>query len=323
MNINSIPACGVLVLLLLSACTDSQQNMMVGTLERERIELKVETNEPIVARHVIDGAEVQAGDILLQQDTTRLQARLEQVSAQRDQSAARLAELQRGPRVEEIQQTRARLAAADAQTVNARSDLARIRELFNQGLSSKAVLDRAEAAYKSSNAEEDAIRQSLAALLNGTTPEELMQAEAALAAATAQVSQLELDIQRSQIIAPVPGQLEKLLYQVGERPAAGATVAVILADARVYARVYVPEPWRANITPGTTLEVQVDGVNGTLKGTVRWVSADASFTPYFALTEHDRSRLSYLAEIDLPEAAAELPSGLPLVVFLPTQKSQP
>ena len=49
---------------------------------------------------------------------------------------------------------------------------------------------------------------------------------------------------------------------------------------------------------------------------MRWVSADASFTPYFALTEHDRSRLSYLAEVDVPDAA-ELPSGVPLEVDFP------
>ena len=55
-----------------------------------------------------------------------------------------------------------------------------------------------------------------------------------------------------------------------------------------------------------------------VEGTVRWVSADASFTPYFALTEHDRSRLSYLAEIDLPGAAG-LPSGVPLQADFPAE----
>ena len=42
-----------------------------------------------------------------------------------------------------------------------------------------------------------------------------------------------------------------------------------------------------------------------------WNIYEKSFTPYFALTEHDRSRLSYLAEIDLPEGDARLaPVGL-------------
>ena len=65
------------------------------------------------------------------------------------------------------------------------------------------------------------------------------------------------------------------------------------------------------------MTVRVDGVAEALEGRVRWVSADASFTPYFALTEHDRSRLSYLAEVDL-EDARDLPSGVPLQVDFPS-----
>ena len=97
---------------------------------------------------------------------------------------------------------------------------------------------------------------------------------------------------------------------------AGATVGVVLDAARTYARIYVPEALRSSIQPGKQLDVRIDGQDETLTGTVRWVSADASFTPYFALTEHDRSRLSFLAEVDVPEAAA-LPSGVPLEVDFP------
>jgi HlyD family secretion protein len=54
-----------------------------------------------------------------------------------------------------------------------------------------------------------------------------------------------------------------------------------------------------------------------LNGVVRFVSAEAAFTPYYALTQEDRSRLSYLAEIDLEEsAAAEVPTGMPVQVQL-------
>jgi len=48
---------------------------------------------------------------------------------------------------------------------------------------------------------------------------------------------------------------------------------------------------------------------------VRSVSSEASFTPYAALTEQDRGRLVFVAEIDLEgEAAAELPAGVPVQV---------
>ena len=125
-----------------------------------------------------------------------------------------------------------------------------------------------------------------------------------------------MDIDRLKVYAPVNGMLDKRLYQLGERPQIGATIGVILDSSRTYARIYVPEPLRASVQPGEQLEVRIDGVDQTLTGTVRWVSTDATFTPYFALTEHDRSRLSYLAEVDVPDASS-LPSGVPLEVDFP------
>jgi HlyD family secretion protein len=117
----------------------------------------------------------------------------------------------------------------------------------------------------------------------------------------------------------VDGVVDKVLYQLGERPAPGTTIAVLLDSSRTFARVYVPEHLRARVQPGESLQVRVDGVAESFNGRVRWVSADASFTPYFALTQHDRSRLSYLAEIDL-EGAADLPSGVPLQADFPAGK---
>ena len=134
--------------------------------------------------------------------------------------------------------------------------------------------------------------------------------------AAAQVRAARVDLDRTRVVAPSAGVIDKVLYQPGERPAPGSTIAVLLSNDRVFARAYVPAHLRARVTPGRSIDVRVDGVEGVLDGTVRWVSADATFTPYFALTEHDRSRLSYLAEIDVP-GAADLPSGVPLEVDFP------
>jgi HlyD family secretion protein len=66
------------------------------------------------------------------------------------------------------------------------------------------------------------------------------------------------------------------------------------------------------INIGTQLQVQIDGVDQLLRGTVRRIASESSFTPYFALTERDRSRLSYVAEIALPELPDRLPEGVPV-----------
>jgi HlyD family secretion protein len=300
----------------LSACDRTKVTYMVGTLERDRIELKVESSEPIIAIYARDGQAVAAGDPVLEQDPERATARLAQQIGLRKQAAARLAELQRGPREESIREARARLEASTVQKENTLASLERTREVYARGLSSEGRLDFDETSYKTAVAEEKANSEALDRLLHGTTIEELQQAAAALEAAEATVRQAQLDLDRTRIQAPVAGIIDKVLFRLGERPPPGTTIAVLLDSSRTFARVYVPEQLRAEIVPGKSIEVRVDGVDKTFTGRVRWVSSDAAFTPYFALTEHDRSRLSYLAEIDIPEAA-DLPSGIPLQADLP------
>jgi len=307
----------LLLMATLVGCDSSEETFMVGTLERDRIEVRVESNEPIIAIHVQDGQILKAGDLILEQDPARLKVILAQQVALKNQASGRLAELVRGPRPETIREARAQLESTQASAKNAAANLVRATEVFERDLSNQQTLDFATTRWETATAAEKAASESLERLLNGTTIEELQQAEAALQAAEAKVSQIEFDLQRLKIYAPVNGMLDKRLYLLGERPQPGATIAVILDAARTYARIYVPEPLRASVQPGNKLTVRIDGDEHPVTGTVRWVSADATFTPYFALTEHDRSRLSYLAEIDIPDAS-DLPSGVPLEVDFPT-----
>jgi len=318
---SNFPATAILLtsaLLSLAACDQAETTYMVGTLERDRIDIIVESNEPILSIAAQDGQQVGVGDLILEQDPARASARLAQQTGLRNQAAARLAELRRGPREELIRESRARLESSRAEQKNALANYERTRDIHAQGLSSDFRLDTDRTRSETAVAQVKADSESLERLLNGTTVEELDQAVAALETGEAQVQQAQLDLDRTRIFAPVNGVVDKVLFRVGERPAPGTTIAVILDSSRTYARVYVPEHLRARVTPGTAIDVRVDGIDDHLAGTVRWVSSDATFTPYFALTEHDRSRLSFLAEIDIPEAA-DLPSGVPLQADFPGQ----
>ncbi len=288
---------------------------MVGTLERDRVEVTVESNEPIIAIPVQDGQMLKTGDLILEQDPTRLERILAQQVARRDQSAARLAELQRGPRTETIREARAQLESTRASAKNAAANLKRAQEMFARKLSNQSTLDLATTRSETAIAAEMAATESLNSLLNGTTVEELDQAIAAVKAAEAAINRIQLDIDRLKVYAPVDGMLDKRLYQLGERPQIGATIGVIL-DSRTYARIYVPEPLRASVQPGEQLDVRIDGNDRTSPARCAGFLPMPAFTPYFALTEHDRSRLSYLAEVDVPDAAS-LPSGVPLEVDFP------
>jgi HlyD family secretion protein len=70
------------------------------------------------------------------------------------------------------------------------------------------------------------------------------------------------------------------------------------------------------VKPGTEARVFVDGLEDSLTGRVRWVASESAFTPYFALTERDRGRLSFTAKVDILDAAERLPDGVPVEVEL-------
>ena len=57
--------------------------------------------------------------------------------------------------------------------------------------------------------------------------------------------------------------------------------------------------------------MRIDGSDRDWKAEVRYVSSEAAFTPYYALNERERGRLTYLAEIVLtePDAASCRPAS--------------
>lgn len=303
--------------LSLAGCArEAEAPRFVGTLERDRIEIVSEALEPIVAIAVREGEKVQQGQLLLRQDTAAAAAQLAQAQASIAQAQRHLDELQRGPRIEEIDAARAAVAAARAVLEQDARELVRIEELVARRLTSQADADRARANRDRSRAALDEARARLTALERGTRSEQIDQARATLEAAQAAARELEVGTGRLEVHATRAGLVEALPYEVGERPPRGAPVAVLLAsDAPAYARIYVPEPLRATVTPGAPARIFVDGRTAPLDGRVRFVAAEASFTPYFALTQRDRSRLVFLAEVAVSDREAEsLPVGVPVEV---------
>ncbi len=306
--------------LALAACEQAETPLpIVGTLERDRIELVAEANEPIVDIFVTEGDAVIAGDAVLNLDPAVHATRIARARANRDRAEQRVAELVRGPRQERILEARARVDGAREDLASQQREHERVQSLLERDLASPSDLDRAYSRRELAEAEFERATALLDELLEGTTAEELGQARAALAEAEALLAEAEISAARLELKAPRGGIVETLPYELGERPPRGATVAVLLADSAPYARVYVPEPIRARITPGLRALIRADGIAQPFEGEVRFVAADAAFTPYYSLTQRDRSRLSYPAEVVLTEDRAQtLPTGVPVEVDFPS-----
>ena len=312
-TLRRLPLAILLAVAGLAACS-KQSPQALGTLEYDRITLPAPAAERIVAIEVREGEPVSAGQALLQLDPAHTRSELAAAQAQVRQQHEVLAELETGPRVEDIDRARANLAAAQAQAREARAYYDRLAPLKGQGYVAAADLDRARAAAGNAEGQVAAAQAALDELLHGTRPEQIAQAQAAVAAAEAQASAQQVLLGKLAIVAPRAGRVDSLPYRLGDQAPVGAPVAILLAGDAPYARIYVPEQQRAGVHVGDAIQVFVAGRDRPYAGKVRMIRSEPDFTPYYALIGDDAARLSYLAEVALGADAAELPAGLPVRV---------
>lgn len=320
MNIPQLTALRGLILAAaagVASCSAGGDGRLPGTLERDRLELVADAAETIVEMPVREGARVAQNALILALDGSVAVTQLEGARAQVAAAQARLDELRNGPRATTIGAAVARRDRARTVRDNEVRERERLRGLIAQNLVSRAALDQQTAVAASS---EDGLREAeavLRELQQGTRKEQIDQARRAVEQSAAQLRQLETTKSRLEVRAPREAIVDALPFRVGEKPARGATVAVLLATGAPFARVHVPEPLRARVRVGTAARIRIDGVKDEFSGRVRYIATDPEFTPYYSLTESDRSRLAYRAEIVIDgAAAAELPAGLPLEVML-------
>lgn len=295
---------------LLSGCAEDTPQVL-GTLEYDTIRLPAPSAERIVSIDVHEGDHVKAGDILLTLERTRIAAQTGAVQAQAQQQRDALAELEAGTRAEQIAQARAQVTAAQAQARDARAYFARVQPLGERRLVAAVEVDRARAVANSADAQVRSAQALLDQYEHGARSQQIDQARSAVRAADAQVAAQTVTLDKLIIVAPRDGRIDSLPYKLGDQAPVGAALVVLLVGDAPYARVYVPEPMRANVRVGDAATVRIDGRDTPMSGRVRAIRSEASFTPYYALSGKDAARLSYLAEIVL-ENADDLPAGLPV-----------
>jgi HlyD family secretion protein len=307
-----------LLVAAVTACEHRTDQQVLGTVERDRLELIAESNERIVEIAVREGDHVAAGSLLVRQEAGTAQPRIDQARAAQVEAQRRLADLEEGPRAREVDEGRATLEGAEGTLRTDQREFERVAALVERKLLSPSDLDQARSRRDASRASRDAAKARLALLHEGTRKQQVAEARAAVERTTAALVEEQTVADRYTVTAPRAGIVEALPYKLGERPSAGRPLIVLLADGVPYARVYVPEPLRTRFVPGTEVTAKVDGVTDTVRGRVRYVSADAAFTPYYSLTQKDRSRLAFLAEVTLDDPdAARLPAGMPVQVQVP------
>ena len=311
----------VLAALGLIACNrGAVSDTAVGTLEM--VEVNVGPLQPARAVRVIaqEGDAVQAGDTLAIFTTPTLTASLAQAEARAAAADEAARELASGARPGEIARGEQELDMAESDATRAAADLARLEPLALKGDVSRATLDAARAAARTTASRRDAARETLQLLRDGARKERRAAAAADARGAQAAAEGWKATANDLVLLSPVAGVVSSRNVEPGEVLAAGQSAITVGQPDRPWARIYVSQFVLPRLKAGDTLVARLDGDTTVYRGRITAIATRAEFTPRVALTEQEREDLLFGVKVEFVWAGDRLRAGMPVTVTLPPAK---
>jgi multidrug resistance efflux pump len=280
------------------AADDSARPRSVsGTIETDEVRAASRYGGRVEKILAAEGDSLQLGQPIVELDAAELRAK-------RDQAAAQVAELEAGPRQEEIDAAKHDWEALVAQADQARVDAKRADGLFAQKTISETEHDQALTRARTLDMNVAAAKSRYGLLLAGTRAERLAQARA-------QLAELDAHLGEMKIAAPADCVLEVLSVKVGDVLASNQDAATLLLTNRLWVRVYVPEPWLGNIRLGEKVAVRVDSDPGKyFSGVVEQIARAAEFTPRNVQTVGERIKQVFGIKVRLDNPEGKLRAGM-------------
>ena len=322
----------------------------------EATEYDIATKQPgrIAKVLVAEGDMVQAGQILVELDTTELATDLRQAEAalrqaREDKNQALAVVTQResdihqaraavNQRESDINQVRAAIAQRESELTMAEKDFERSRTLVSEDFIAREEFDQdytRKRSAESALAQEQARAQSAQAALAleqarqhsaeaalKAAQIEVAQRDAAIEGAEAKIEKIKTIIADSILKAPISGRVLYRLAEPGEVLAAGGKVLTVLELTDVYMTIFLPTAFAGRIIVGSEARIVLDAVpQYVIPSTISFVAARAQFTPKDVETRTEREKLMFRIKVRIdPELLTkyrdQVKTGLPGVAYV-------
>jgi HlyD family secretion protein len=289
-----------------------------GTVEATDADLGFQLAGRVLEITVEEGDAVTAGTVLARLEARELDAAVEVARAQLEAAEARLVELERGARPQEVVTAEAVVRAAATRAEEARTERGRATTLFEGGAISRQALDRAESAFEVAHAALEQAQEQLALVEEGPRSETVRAQRAVVAQARANVARAEAAQANAIVTAPFDGIVTIAHRELGEAVTPGAPVVTLLAPEDRWVRIYVPEDQMGRVRLGLAAAIVSDTYpDRVYDGEVVFVGNEAEFTPRNVQTAEERTKLVYPVRVRISgDPSFELKPGVPVDVTL-------
>ncbi len=206
---------------------------------------------------VEEGETVRAGEILAELDTRALRNQRKQLVAKLENLNAVLAQMLAGPRVQEIDAQRAVVQQLAWQMDLARRQYERRKTLHAKRVIAQEDLDELESEFQVLRAKKSAAQSQLDELLAGTRKEEIDAQRASVAQLQAQIQAVDIDLDKSRLIAPYSGVISARYVDEGTVVAVGQSIVALQEGGGLEARIGMPPSALTGLEIGGVLDVEV------------------------------------------------------------------
>ena len=250
--------------------------MANGRIEVERVDVAAKYAGRVDEIAIREGDVVQAGSLVARLGAEELKAQL--AASEASVRSAR----------QSIAGAEAEVALRIAEHKLSELELARVEDLEEKSIATRADLDRRIAQHAIAEANLLGARASVET------------AKAAVEQAEAQSAQIRVMIAEMTLRAPIDGRIEYKLVQTGSVIGAGARVATILDLSDVYMSVFLPTSQAGVLAQGAEARIVLDAAPGyVIPATVSFVASEAQFTPKMVETANEREKLMYRVKLQI------------------------
>jgi len=306
----------LLLLLALAGCKPNGDSVYQGYAEGEYLRMAPEAAGRLMVLNVARGDRVRAGDMLFQLDEREATISRDQAAADLAEASARLADLTKGSRPEEIAVFQAELAQAEAQLAMDVPRLKRREMLRASDTVAAEERDTAAGAVDTDRAKIAEAKARIASAQLAGRQDVIDAATANLAADRAKLAEAERRLAERRVFAPSDAVVDDTLYRLGEQVMAGSPVVSLLPPENIKIRFFLPEPMLGRIHVGDKVNLACDSCPGGMTATIRYIAPQAEFTPPVIYSVGSRDKLVYLIEAKPDRDPATFHPGQPVDVRL-------
>tara|TARA_R110000824_G_scaffold401766_1_gene615234 strand:- start:5241 stop:6203 length:963 start_codon:yes stop_codon:yes gene_type:complete len=271
-----------------------------GHIEGTEVSISAEVTGRVLESRLVEGRQVADGELLLRLDDADLQILLAQATAEQSAIGNELAILD------------AQLDTGRHHLSTAETDLKRYRELKQSDTITAQRLSQAEDAFEESQGKVQVLEN------------QYRQSENRLEAARQQTELLQLQLNKTQIHAPVAGTVLVKGIEAGEFAVPGKVVAVLVDLTRLEMKIYIPERDIGKVKLGAPARVRVDAFPlRYFEASVSTVDQRAQFTPRDIHMPEERVRMVFGVTLSVTNEEGVLKPGMPADAWLKVQDDLP